>query len=48
MFDIRQGENIQQDTIGIIGWLYPGAAVKHYAYEKETQFTETIERALKD
>ena len=46
MFDIRQGENIQQDTIGIKGWLYPGAAVKHYAYEKETQFTETIEKAI--
>ena len=45
--DIQQGENIQQDaTIGITGWLYPGAAVKHYAFKKETQFTETIERAI--
>ncbi len=45
--DIQQGENIQQDiTIGITGWLYPGAAVKHYAFRKETQFTETIERAI--
>lgn len=46
LFDIKQGDNLQQNTIGIKGWLYPGAAVKHYAYEKETQFTETIERAI--
>ena len=46
LFDIKQGENIRQGTIGITGWLYPGAAVKHYAFKKETQFTETIERAI--
>ena len=46
LFDIRQGANLKQNTIGITGWLYPGAAVKHYAYKKETQFTETIERAI--
>lgn len=46
LFDIKQGDNLRQNTIGIKGWLYPGAAVKHYAYEKETQFTETIERAI--
>ena len=46
LFDIIQGGNIQQQTIGITGWLYPGATVKHYAYKKETQFTETIERAI--
>ena len=46
LFDIKQGSNLQQNTIGITGWLYPGAAVKHYAYKKETQFTETIERAI--
>ena len=32
LFDIKQGGNLQQNTIGIKGWLYPGAAVKHYAY----------------
>ena len=46
LFDIKQGGNLQQKIIGITGWLYPGAAVKHYAYKKETQFTETIERAI--
>lgn len=46
LFDIRQGGNLQQNTVGITGWLYPGAAIKHYAYKKETQFTETIERAI--
>ncbi|MEM7553342.1 MAG: type I-MYXAN CRISPR-associated Cas8a1/Cmx1 [Cyanobacteria bacterium P01_A01_bin.84] len=46
LFDIRQGGNLKQNTISITGWLYPGAAVKHYAYKKETQFTETIERAI--
>ncbi|MEM7590202.1 MAG: type I-MYXAN CRISPR-associated Cas8a1/Cmx1 [Cyanobacteria bacterium P01_A01_bin.83] len=46
LFDIRQGGDLQQKTIGITGWLYPGAAIKHYAYKKETQFTETIERAI--
>ncbi|MEM8723130.1 MAG: type I-MYXAN CRISPR-associated Cas8a1/Cmx1 [Cyanobacteria bacterium P01_G01_bin.39] len=46
LFDIRQGANLKQKTIGITGWLYPGAAIKHYAYKKETQFTETTERAI--
>ncbi|MCC0179848.1 type I-MYXAN CRISPR-associated Cas8a1/Cmx1 [Waterburya agarophytonicola K14] len=46
LFDIQQGSNLQQKTIGITGWLYPGAAIKHYAYKKETQFTETRERAI--
>ena len=32
--------------IGITGWLSPGATIKHYAYKKDTQFTETTERAL--
>ena len=31
--------------IGIKGWLYPGAAVKHEAFAR-TQFAETIERAI--
>ncbi len=42
LFDIRQGGNIQQKTVGITGWLYPGATVKHYAYKKETQFTAKL------
>jgi CRISPR-associated protein Cas8a1/Csx13 len=46
LLDIRQGGNLKQQSIGITGWLYPGATVKHYAYKKETQFTETIERAI--
>lgn len=46
LYEIRQGGNLEQKTIGITGWLYPGAAVKHYAYQKETQFTETIARAI--
>lgn len=46
LFDIKQGGNLQQKIIGITGWLYPGATVKHYAYKKETQFTESIERAI--
>ena len=46
ILDIKQGSNLQQKTVGITGWLYPGATVKHYAYKKETQFTETIERAI--
>lgn len=41
----RQGK-LLQEPIGIKGWLYPGAVVKHYAFEKQTQITETIERAL--
>ncbi len=46
VLDIRQGDNLKQQSIGITGWLYPGATVKHYAYKKKTQFTETIERAI--
>ena len=46
LFGIKQGGNLERKTVGITGWLYPGAAIKHYAYKKETQFTETIERAI--
>ena len=46
LFGIKQGGNLEQKTLGITGWLYPGAAIKHYAYKKETQFIETIERAI--
>ncbi len=46
ILDIKQGSNLQQKLVGITGWLYPGATVKHYAYKQETQFTETVERVL--
>ncbi|BAU65484.1 hypothetical protein STA3757_28710 [Stanieria sp. NIES-3757] len=46
LYEIRQGGNLEQNVVGITGWLYPGATVKHYAYQKETQFTETLERAI--
>ncbi|MGL6338023.1 MAG: type I-MYXAN CRISPR-associated Cas8a1/Cmx1 [Waterburya sp.] len=32
--------------IGIKGWLYPGATVKHEDFTANTQFKETIERVL--
>lgn len=41
-----ENNQLLEKPIGIKGWLYPGATVKHYAYEKETRFTETIERVL--
>jgi CRISPR-associated protein Cas8a1/Csx13 len=41
----EQGE-LLRGTIGIAGWLYPGAVVRHYAFKEQTQFEETPERAL--
>jgi CRISPR-associated protein Cas8a1/Csx13 len=35
-----------EETIGVVSWLYPGAAVRHAAFEKQTKFEETPERAL--
>jgi len=35
-----------QEPIGIVGWLYPGAVVRHYAFKKQTQFEEIPARAL--
>lgn len=32
--------------IGIKGWLYPGATVKHEAFTAQTQFKETVERVI--
>ena len=40
-----ENHHLVKEQIGITGWLYPGATIKHYVYKKETQFTETIERA---
>jgi CRISPR-associated protein Cas8a1/Csx13 len=33
-------------SIGIKGWLYPGATVRHFAFEEETKFEESPELAL--
>ena len=41
----EQGK-LLQGTIGIAGWLYPGAVVRHYAFKEQTQFEETLEQAL--
>jgi CRISPR-associated protein Cas8a1/Csx13 len=41
----EQGQ-LLRGTIGIAGWLYPGAVVRHYAFKEQTQFEETPERAL--
>jgi CRISPR-associated protein Cas8a1/Csx13 len=41
----EQGE-LLRGTIGIAGWLYPGAVVRHYAFKEQTQFEETLEQAL--
>ena len=46
LLNVKQGGNIKKKIVGISGWLYPGTTVKHYAYKKQTQFTETIERAI--
>lgn len=35
-----------QETIGVVGWLYPGAVVRHATFEKQTKFEETPERAI--
>jgi CRISPR-associated protein Cas8a1/Csx13 len=35
-----------QETIGVVGWLYPGAVVRHAAFEKQTKFEESSERAI--
>ena len=35
-----------QGTIGVVGWLYPGAVVRHAAFEKQTKFEETLERTI--
>lgn len=41
----KQGQ-LLRGTIGIAGWLYPGAVVRHYAFKEQTQFEETLEQAL--
>ncbi|MBD2211884.1 type I-MYXAN CRISPR-associated Cas8a1/Cmx1 [Nostoc linckia FACHB-104] len=35
-----------QEPIGIAGWLYPGAVVRHYAFKAQTKFQEKPEHAL--
>ncbi|MDJ0742541.1 MAG: type I-MYXAN CRISPR-associated Cas8a1/Cmx1 [Xenococcaceae cyanobacterium MO_167.B27] len=41
-----ENNRLSKEKIGIKGWLYPGTAIKHYAFKTETHFTETIERTL--
>jgi CRISPR-associated protein Cas8a1/Csx13 len=41
----EQGQ-LLRGRIGIRGWLYPGAVVRHYAFKEQTKFKETPERAL--
>jgi CRISPR-associated protein Cas8a1/Csx13 len=41
----EQGQ-LLRGTIGIAGWLYPGAVIRHYAFKEQTKFEETPERAL--
>lgn len=41
----QQGQ-LLQEPIGIVGWLYPGAVVRHYAFKKHTQFEENPARAF--
>jgi CRISPR-associated protein Cas8a1/Csx13 len=41
----RQGQLLTKH-IGIKGWLYPGATVKHEAFTADTQFKETVERLI--
>ncbi|MGF1987473.1 MAG: type I-MYXAN CRISPR-associated Cas8a1/Cmx1 [Nostoc sp. ZfuVER08] len=33
-------------SIGITGWLYPGATVRHFAFQEETKFEESPELVL--
>ena len=35
-----------QEPVGITGWLYPGAVVRHYAFKNQTKFEEKAENAL--
>ncbi|MBD2359776.1 type I-MYXAN CRISPR-associated Cas8a1/Cmx1 [Anabaena minutissima FACHB-250] len=35
-----------EEPIGIRGWLYPGAVVRHYAFKEQTAFEEKAEYAL--
>ncbi len=38
--------NLRREGIGIVGWLYPGLAVRHYAYRHHTRFEESVERSF--
>jgi len=41
----KQGQLLQQ-PISIAGWLYPGAVMRHAAFDKQTKFEVTPEEAL--
>ena len=38
--------NLRREGIGVVGWLYPGLAVRHYAYHQHTRFEESVERSF--
>ncbi|OYE03548.1 type I-MYXAN CRISPR-associated Cas8a1/Cmx1 [Nostoc sp. 'Peltigera membranacea cyanobiont' 232] len=41
----KQGQ-LLQEPIGIVGWLYPGAVIRHEVFREETKFHEKPELAL--
>lgn len=41
----KNGE-LLNNTIGITGWLYPGAVIRHYAFRNQTNFEESIALAI--
>lgn len=41
----KQGQLLKQ-SIGVVGWLYPGSLVRHVAFTKETKFEEKPELAF--
>jgi CRISPR-associated protein Cas8a1/Csx13 len=41
----KNGELLSH-TIGVTGWLYPGAVVRHSAFEKHTKFEESVALAI--
>ncbi|MEH2125718.1 MAG: type I-MYXAN CRISPR-associated Cas8a1/Cmx1 [Nostoc sp.] len=41
----EQGKFLQQ-SIGVVGWLYPGSIVRHVAFTKETKFEEKPQLAF--
>jgi CRISPR-associated protein Cas8a1/Csx13 len=41
----KNGELLNH-VIGVTGWLYPGAVVRHFAFEKDTKFEESVVLAI--
>lgn len=42
----NKNRELLKGLIGIRGWLYPGAAVRHYAFPSQTNFEESIALAI--